>query len=75
MRTCLALASALVIAAPAAAQDPAPSLQAQVEQVFASAPEGTRFGLLVVDDGGKTLVRRDYGEGAVPEAMRYSRCA
>ena len=30
---------------------------------------------LTVEDGGKTLVRRDYGEGAVPEAMRYSRCA
>ena len=30
---------------------------------------------LTVEDGGMTLVRRDYGEGAVPEAMRYSRCA
>lgn len=30
---------------------------------------------LTVEDGGKTLVRRDYGEGAAPEPMRYSRCA
>lgn len=26
-------------------------------------------------DGGKTLVRRDTGEGAAPGAMRYTRCA
>ena len=30
---------------------------------------------LTVEDGGKTLVRRDYGEGAEPGPMRYSRCA
>lgn len=30
---------------------------------------------LTVEDGGKTLVRHDYGEGAAPEPMRYSRCA
>lgn len=30
---------------------------------------------LTVDDDGKTLVRRDYGEGAEPGPMRYSRCA
>ena len=30
---------------------------------------------LTVQDGGKTLVRRDYGEGAAPEPMRYNRCA
>lgn len=30
---------------------------------------------LTVEDDGKTLVRRDYGEGAAPEPMRYSRCA
>lgn len=30
---------------------------------------------LTVQDGGRTLVRRDYGEGAAPEPMRYSRCA
>ena len=29
---------------------------------------------LTVVDGGKTLVRRDYGEGAAPDPMRYSRC-
>lgn len=30
---------------------------------------------LTVVDGGKTLVRRDYGEGAAGEPMRYTRCA
>lgn len=30
---------------------------------------------LSVEDGGKTLVRRDAGEGAAAEAIRYSRCA
>ena len=30
--------------------------------------------LSVVGDG-KTLVRRDYGDGAAPDAMRYTRCA
>lgn len=30
---------------------------------------------LTVADGGKTLVRRDYGEGSAPEPIRYSRCA
>lgn len=31
--------------------------------------------LLDLDDGGKTLVRRDAGEGAAAGAMRYTRCA
>lgn len=30
---------------------------------------------LRVEDAGKTLVRRDYGEGAGAEPMRYTRCA
>lgn len=30
---------------------------------------------LALDDGGKTLVRRDTGEGAAAGAMRYTRCA
>ncbi|WP_447765398.1 hypothetical protein [Sphingopyxis panaciterrae] len=30
---------------------------------------------LGIEDGGKTLVRRDYGEGAAAEPMRYTRCA
>ncbi|WP_192878898.1 hypothetical protein [Sphingopyxis lindanitolerans] len=37
--------------------------------------EWDRLMQLTVEDGGKTLVRRDYGEGAAPEPMRYSRCA
>src|SRR3546814_748133 len=34
-----------------------------------------RLMLLGLADGGKTLVRRDYGEGAAAEPMRYTRCA
>lgn len=37
--------------------------------------EWDRLMLLAVEDGGKTLVRRDYGEGAAAEPMRYTRCA
>jgi len=37
--------------------------------------EWDRLMQLSVEDDGKTLVRRDYGEGAAPEPMRYSRCA
>lgn len=33
-----------------------------------------RLMVLSVADGGKTLVRRDHGEGAAPDAMRYTRC-
>ena len=33
-----------------------------------------RLMLLGLADGGKTLVRRDYGDGAAPDAMRYTRC-
>lgn len=40
-------------AAPLAAP---PSLQAQVEAALATAPQGTRFGLLVVDETGKVVV-------------------
>ena len=34
-----------------------------------------RLMLLGLSGGGKTLVRRDYGEGAAAEPMRYTRCA
>jgi hypothetical protein len=37
--------------------------------------EWDRLMLLVVEDDGKTLVRRDYGEGAAAEPLRYTRCA
>lgn len=33
-----------------------------------------RLMLLGLADGGKTLVRRDYGEGADPQPLRYTRC-
>jgi hypothetical protein len=34
-----------------------------------------RLMVLSIADGGKTLVRRDYGEGAAANAMRYTRCS
>ena len=34
-----------------------------------------RLMVLSTEGGGKTLVRRDYGDGAAPNAMRYTRCA
>ncbi len=34
-----------------------------------------RLMVLSVTDGGKTLVRRDHGDGAAANAMRYTRCA
>jgi hypothetical protein len=37
--------------------------------------EWDRLMLLMVENGGKTLVRRDYGEGAAAEPLRYTRCA
>lgn len=37
--------------------------------------EWDRLMLLDSQDGGKALIRRDYGEGAAPGAMRYTRCA
>ncbi|MEQ1541118.1 MAG: D-alanyl-D-alanine carboxypeptidase/D-alanyl-D-alanine-endopeptidase [Novosphingobium sp.] len=49
----LALALAAVVPATAYA---APPLQLQVEAVFAAAPTGTRFGLLVVDEQGREVV-------------------
>lgn len=37
--------------------------------------EWNRLMVLDSQDGGETLIRRDYGEGAAPSAMRYTRCA
>lgn len=34
-----------------------------------------RLMMLSIADGGKTLVRRDYGDGAAANAMRYTRCS
>ena len=44
---------------------------------FAFTGEGmlwTRDELLDVQDGGKTLVRREYGEDAAPGPFKYARC-
>ena len=46
----------LLAAVPAWADAPARSLQQQVEAVLATAPQGTRFGLLVVDADGREVV-------------------
>jgi len=53
------IAAALVLTAPAQAQAQAPTPAAasqSVQSVLASAPAGTRFGLLVVDDQGREIV-------------------
>lgn len=45
---------------------------------FAFTGEGmiwTRDVALTVQDDGRTLVRREYGEDAPPEAFRYTRCS
>ena len=45
---------------------------------FAFSGEGmtwTRDEVLDIQDGGKSLVRREYGEDALPGPFRYARCA
>lgn len=37
--------------------------------------EWDRLMLLDAQDGGKTLIRRDYGEGSAAGPLRYTRCA
>ncbi len=51
----LILAATLLSASPALA-DPVPSLAQQVAQKLADAPDGTRFGLLVVDAQGREVL-------------------
>ena len=46
----------LGLTAPALADAPPSTTQAQVEVTLAAAPKGTRFGLLVVDEAGKVIV-------------------
>lgn len=55
MKSVFLLALSFAAAVPANAQA-GPSLRDQVEAVFAAAPAGTRFGLLVVDDQGREIV-------------------
>lgn len=47
--------AALLVSFPAQADSPAP-LQQRVEAVLATAPAGTRFGLLIVDEQGREVV-------------------
>lgn len=49
-----------------------------IEATFAFTGEGQTWSLEVeldVDDGGKTLVRKEKGQGAGPEPLKYTRCA
>ena len=49
----------------------------RIRATFAFSGEGTtwtRDELLDVQDGGKTLVRREYGEDAAPGPFKYARC-
>lgn len=57
---------ALLLATPALADSPPPTLQARVESTLAAAPAGTRFGLLVVDDQGRTVVAIDPDQRFIP---------
>ncbi|MWB77257.1 hypothetical protein GLS40_04400 [Pseudooceanicola sp. 216_PA32_1] len=48
-----------------------------IEADFAFTGEGmswTRREVLDLQDGGRTLVRREYGEGAIPGPLRYTAC-
>ena len=49
----------------------------RIRASFAFSGEGmtwTRDEVLDAQDGGKTLIRREYGEDAAPGPLRYSRC-
>lgn len=59
------LVLSLAAALPATAQA-APSLQEQVESVLAAAPQGTRFGLLVLDDQGREVVAVNPDQRFIP---------
>ena len=48
-----------------------------IEATFAFTGEGQEWTLdldLQVEDGGNTLIRKDTGEGAAPEPLKYTRC-
>ena len=50
----------------------------RLRATFAFSGEGmtwTRDEVLDVQDGGKTLIRREFGEDAVPGPFKYTRCA
>jgi D-alanyl-D-alanine carboxypeptidase/D-alanyl-D-alanine-endopeptidase (penicillin-binding protein 4) len=57
------LLATVLIAAPAAAQD---SLRRDVDAALATAPAGTRFGLLVVDEGGREVIAIDADKRFIP---------
>ncbi|WP_066478842.1 MULTISPECIES: D-alanyl-D-alanine carboxypeptidase/D-alanyl-D-alanine endopeptidase [unclassified Sphingomonas] len=61
----LLIIGVLAMTGVAVAQDP-PPLTVQVERVFAGAPPGTRFGLLVVDPDGREIVAINAGQRFIP---------
>ncbi|HCF25355.1 MULTISPECIES: D-alanyl-D-alanine carboxypeptidase/D-alanyl-D-alanine-endopeptidase [unclassified Novosphingobium] len=62
-----ALSAPALADAPAAVQAvPAKTMQQQVESTLAAAPQGTRFGLLVVDEAGKVVVSVNPDQRFIP---------
>lgn len=67
MRTRPLLAAVAIIAAPVFAQTaPDPQLRQKVEAVLATAPAGTRFGLLVLDDKGHEVLAINPDQRFIP---------
>ncbi len=62
----LALSAPALADAPAAPAAQVQTLQQQVEATLATAPQGTRFGLLVVDESGKVVVSVNPDQRFVP---------
>ena len=61
-----ALSAPALAEVPAAASEQAQTLQQQVEATLVKAPQGTRFGLLVVDDAGKVIVAINPDQRFIP---------
>ncbi len=61
-----ALAAPALADPPPAAAATAQTLQQQVEATLATAPQGTRFGLLVVDDAGRVVVSVNPDQRFIP---------
>ncbi len=66
LRFCFAPLLALALVAPAWADPAATPLAAQVEAILASAPAGTRFGILVTDGAGREVVAVDPDKRFIP---------
>lgn len=62
----LSLSAPALADVPAARVAPAQTLQQEVEAQLATAPQGTRFGLLVVDDQGRVIVSINPDQRFIP---------